>query len=47
MAVFATAVGRPVRCDSGLELRGQGRLDTIEGSINTLQFARSGATIGP
>ena len=35
-AVFATAVGRPVRCDSGLELRGQGRLDTLEGLIDTL-----------
>jgi transcriptional regulator GlxA family with amidase domain len=35
-AVLATAVGRPVRCDSGLELRGQGRLDTIEGRIDTL-----------
>jgi transcriptional regulator GlxA family with amidase domain len=35
-AVFATAVGRPVRCDSGLELRGQARLDTIDDPINTL-----------
>jgi transcriptional regulator GlxA family with amidase domain len=35
-AVFATPLGRPVRCDSGLELRGQSRLDTIEGRIDTL-----------
>jgi transcriptional regulator GlxA family with amidase domain len=34
--VLATAVGRPVRSDSGLELRGQGRLDAITGSIDTL-----------
>jgi transcriptional regulator GlxA family with amidase domain len=34
--VFATAVGRPVRCDSGLELRGHGRLDTIDDPIDTL-----------
>jgi transcriptional regulator GlxA family with amidase domain len=35
-AVFATSVGRPVRCDSGLELRGQARLDTINHPIDTL-----------
>jgi transcriptional regulator GlxA family with amidase domain len=34
--VLATPVGRPVRCDSRLELRGQGRLDTIDGPIDTL-----------
>jgi transcriptional regulator GlxA family with amidase domain len=34
--VLATAAGRPVRCDSGLELRGQGRIDTIDEPIDTL-----------
>jgi transcriptional regulator GlxA family with amidase domain len=34
--LFATPVGRPVHCDSGLELRGQGRLDWIDGRIDTL-----------
>jgi transcriptional regulator GlxA family with amidase domain len=34
--VFATPVGRPVRSDSGLEVRGQGRLDGINGRIDTL-----------
>ncbi|MEU5863718.1 helix-turn-helix domain-containing protein [Nonomuraea sp. NPDC047529] len=34
--VFATPMGRPVRCDSGLELPGQGRIDTMGGPIDTL-----------
>jgi transcriptional regulator GlxA family with amidase domain len=34
--VLATPVGRPVRCDSGLELRGQARLDAVSGRIDTL-----------
>lgn len=34
--VLATPVGRPVRSDSGLELRGQDRLDGIIGRIDTL-----------
>lgn len=34
--VFATPMGRPVRCDSGLELPGQGRIDTMDGPIDTL-----------
>ncbi|WP_106186787.1 GlxA family transcriptional regulator [Umezawaea tangerina] len=34
--VFATPVGRPVRSDTGLEVRGQGRLDGIEGRVDTL-----------
>lgn len=34
--LFATPLGRPVRCDSGLEPRGQGRLDGIDGRIDTL-----------
>ncbi len=34
--VLATPLGRPVRCDTGLELRGQGRLDTVTGEIDTL-----------
>ncbi|MFI7479785.1 DJ-1/PfpI family protein [Nonomuraea sp. NPDC049646] len=29
-------MGRPVRCDSGLELPGQGRIDTMGGPIDTL-----------
>ena len=37
--VLATPVGRPVRSDTGLELRGQGRLDTITGEIDTLVVA--------
>ncbi|WP_433444752.1 GlxA family transcriptional regulator [Nonomuraea sp. CA-141351] len=34
--VFATPMGRPVRCDSGLELSGQGRIDGMDGPIDTL-----------
>jgi transcriptional regulator GlxA family with amidase domain len=34
--VLATPAGRPVRSDSGLELRGQGRLDGIVDGIDTL-----------
>lgn len=40
--VFATPMGRPVRCDSGLELCGQrrldemGRVDALDGPIDTL-----------
>ncbi|MFB4262316.1 GlxA family transcriptional regulator [Nonomuraea sp. GTA35] len=34
--MLVTPLGRPVRCDSGLELRGQGRLDGVEGPIDTL-----------
>jgi transcriptional regulator GlxA family with amidase domain len=34
--VFTTPGGRPVRSDSGLELRGQGKLDDISGAIDTL-----------
>jgi transcriptional regulator GlxA family with amidase domain len=34
--VFATPTGRPVRCDSGLELAGQRRIDTLDGPIDTL-----------
>ncbi len=34
--LFATPVGRPVRCDSGLQLHGQSRLDGIEGRIDTM-----------
>lgn len=34
--VLATPVGRAVRSDTGLELRGQGRLDAITGAIDTL-----------
>lgn len=33
---FATPLGRAVRCDSGLQLQGQARLDGIEGAIDTL-----------
>jgi transcriptional regulator GlxA family with amidase domain len=34
--VLATPAGRPVRSDSGLELRGQGRLDGVVDGIDTL-----------
>jgi transcriptional regulator GlxA family with amidase domain len=34
--VFATPMGRPVRCDSGLELAGQSRIDAVDGPIDTL-----------
>jgi transcriptional regulator GlxA family with amidase domain len=34
--VFATPMGRPVRCDSGLELAGQTRMDALDGPIDTL-----------
>jgi transcriptional regulator GlxA family with amidase domain len=34
--VLATPAGRPVRSDSGLELRGQGRLDAIVDGVDTL-----------
>src|SRR3712207_6595574 len=34
--VLATPAGRPVRTDSGLELRGQGRLDGVVDDIDTL-----------
>ncbi|TYB51341.1 helix-turn-helix domain-containing protein [Nonomuraea sp. PA05] len=33
---LVTPLGRPVRCDSGLELRGQGRIDEVDGPIDTL-----------
>ncbi|MDF5754284.1 helix-turn-helix domain-containing protein [Spongiactinospora sp. TRM90649] len=34
--LFATPMGRPVRCDSGLELSGQDRIDAVRGPIDTL-----------
>ncbi|TNC21017.1 GlxA family transcriptional regulator [Amycolatopsis alkalitolerans] len=34
--LFATPAGRPVHCDSGLELHGQSRLDAVGGRIDTL-----------
>lgn len=34
--VVATPLGRGIRCDSGLELGGQARLDTLAGPIDTL-----------
>jgi transcriptional regulator GlxA family with amidase domain len=34
--VFATPVGRPVRSDTGLEVRGQDRLDGIDRRVDTL-----------
>jgi transcriptional regulator GlxA family with amidase domain len=34
--VFATPMGRPVRCDSGLELSAQHRIDGMDGPIDTL-----------
>jgi transcriptional regulator GlxA family with amidase domain len=34
--VFATPTGGPVRCDSGLELAGQRRIDALHGPIDTV-----------
>ena len=35
-ALFATPTGRPVRCDSGLQLHGQAKLDGVGDQIDTL-----------
>ncbi|WP_309133266.1 DJ-1/PfpI family protein [Brevibacterium sp.] len=33
---LASPIGRPIRCDTGLEIRAQSRLDSITGAVDTL-----------